>query len=220
MTMPKIWTALGAIALVLSMARPAAAHILLESPPGRSTEYANDYPCGGFPRGKTTTPLQGGQKLTVVGGGLNPHGGYYRVALSLANDQGFEDHVLVDHVPESPKNGQISIDVTIPKVSCTACTLQLIQINNPDQPVDGANYYGCADVSIETSGVPPVAPSDAGSVPDAGRDAGSTASTDGGTASDGSAGGCSMGGGSGDAWIAIGVVALGVLRSRRRRGAR
>jgi hypothetical protein len=58
-------------------------------------------------------------------------GSPYRIALSVGNDGGFDDNVLVDHLQHNddgntPKRHKYK--VVLPDINCTQCALQLIQV--------------------------------------------------------------------------------------------
>jgi MYXO-CTERM domain-containing protein len=124
------------------------------------------------------TAYQGGDTITVSIEETIFHPGHYRIALAL-DDGVFPDEplvtpgatpcgsapidpapafpVLADGVWEhtEPFAGPQSIDITLPDdVSCTNCTLQVIQfmsnhgLNNPG----GCYYHHCATISVEPAG--------------------------------------------------------------------
>lgn len=137
-------------------------------------------PCGDEGSAVATgqlTALQGGDTITVTIDETIFHPGHYRIALAL-DDGIFPEEppvtagatacgsapidpapafpVLADGVFEhtDPFTEPQSIDITIPDgVSCTNCTLQVIQfmsnhgLNNPG----GCYYHHCASLSIEPS---------------------------------------------------------------------
>jgi MYXO-CTERM domain-containing protein len=230
-------------------------------------EYDDD---GGVPSG-IVTAFQAGQTITVTIDEVVFHPGHYRVALAV-NDRSelpaepavtpgtlacgsaaiektpvfpvLADDVL-DHTTAftTPQ----SFQVTLPSdVSCTNCTLQIIEfmgehaLNDPG----GCFYHHCANISIGASaadaGVAPAPAIDGGSgatvVPEAGNveveadaAAGGTIPPSGGRGassssvarSTGGSSGCSTTTGDGSALFGLMTVAgLSFFRGRRRRGLR
>lgn len=114
-------------------------------------------PCGGVaattdPSKRTT--LVAGSQLELYFQETIDHPGYYRIAFSPANDQGFDDNVLIEMANDiqgaptpsfnSPRQYQETI--TVPDTLCENCTLQLIQVMTDRNPA--SNYYSCADIRI------------------------------------------------------------------------
>jgi hypothetical protein len=179
-----------------------------------------------------TTVLPPGATITVTWLETINHPGYYRIAFQpdgevfgipaesngpTGNGQpsnfptedrtGMTDPangsiVLADRIAD----GTLSLEVTLPNMECTNCTLQLIQVMTdkpPYTPNPSGNdlYYKCADITL-SAGAPDPDPNpgnDAGPDPDPGGGGG------------GAGGGCSVGGGAGL------LAALALLGLRRRR---
>jgi len=121
--------------------------------------------------------FQGGDTLTITIEETIFHPGHYRIALAM-DDGVFPDEppvtsgstdcgsapidpapafpVLADGVwqHDAPFAGPQSIDITLPDgVSCTNCTLQVIQFmsNHPFNNPGGCYYHHCANISLEPS---------------------------------------------------------------------
>jgi cysteine-rich repeat protein len=161
-----------AIAAV-SAAAPAAAHIQLVYPPARSgTAAAPDYvnqkvgPCGVAGRSTNVTTLRPGASITVVFDELIDHPGEFRIAFDPAGDDDLAPPVwdgaswntppgvtlLAEHVPDLPSGvGRGEVQVTLPDVACTSCTLQLVQVMTDKPPFIGDNdfYFMCADLVLD-----------------------------------------------------------------------
>jgi uncharacterized protein (TIGR03382 family) len=113
-------------------------------------------------------------------------------------------------LPGAPR--PYSVDITLPNVECSNCTLQMIQMmtDNPPYTTDALSddiYYQCADITL------------AANAPDAGTqpmpDAGTGSGSGGGNNPGGEVnGGCSTGGGAG---LPIALALLGLASLRRRR---
>jgi hypothetical protein len=181
------------------LARGAAAHIRLTSPttryPAPSPEDGSDLksgPCGRANDSRGTDPsrvthLKPGQTITVEWDETVPHPGHFRLALDQDGQDGFEEPagyddvvdppvlpVLLDSIPHSEASSHYSMTVQLPDISCTGCTLQLIQVMT-DHPLSGFLYHQCADLVMsddaveagaempDGSGVPGAAADDSGS---------------------------------------------------------
>lgn len=210
----------------------AEAHIHLLQPMARQTDALGDpqkeMNCGSAALTRTTNRVSTyapGATITVMWSETINHTGWYRIAFQADGENfhlppggpngGFPDvdqtgmidnttstHVLRDMVAD----GTSQIDVTLPNIECTNCTLQLIQVmTNGGPPYDVSNlYFNCADLVLAAN-----AP-DAGTQvtdPDAGVDPGT------GPRSGSETGGCSAGGSSGAGLLAL----LGLVGFRRRR---
>lgn len=141
-------TALKMLVLASLVPCAAQAHAHLISPAPRTTQSLKAGPCGGVPRTGKPTVFEPGQTITVVWAETQTHPGSYRIAFSPANDLGFDDNVLKSNIP-NPGGVQAtnSTQVTLPNVTCSACTLQLIQVMTNTNPP--SNYYSCADIALE-----------------------------------------------------------------------
>lgn len=215
-------------AAILLVPGTALGHARLNDPTPRST--ADDLktgPCGNVPRTATPSVFEPGETITIQFTETIEHPGHYRVAFSPAGDQGFDDNVLLDMIPDqtgaAPHN--YSVQVTLPMMECSDCTLQLRQfMAGSAQPY----YYSCADIVLLASAPPDAGPAeeaDAGP-PEPSPDAGAGApGADGGPSVDDDGigeppGFCAVAAGaagtpSAAAWLAAAVLALVLLRHRR-----
>ncbi|HEY8376243.1 MAG TPA: SCE4755 family polysaccharide monooxygenase-like protein [Nannocystis sp.] len=166
---------LSAFAFVLSTlaASPAAAHIALTDPPARRPDQKVG-PCGlgaNDPRGPNVTVFKGGETITVRWTETVDHPGHYRISFDPDGQDDFvdpaayddyytNDAVLVDQIPDKAGSNQMyEQQVTLPRMSCDNCTLQLVQVMTDKPPYQvGTNdlYYQCADIVLvgeeETTG--------------------------------------------------------------------
>jgi len=196
MRAPMVTSVLIVIA-ALVLARPADAHTTLTSPPPR-TQANKAGPCGaaGSTRGTDVTTFAPGETITVEWDETVDHPGHYRIAFDQDGDDDFPNPsqptdafptTLADQIPDKA-GGHYTLDVALPDVTCTNCTLQLIQIMTTSVPYDSF-YFQCADLVLDgTTG---------------GDDTGGGAS-----------GGCSTGGRGGPG--ALLLVAAALLSTRRR----
>lgn len=112
-------------------------------------------PCGGLAR-VTPAMLTSGQKLTVTWEETIQHPGRFEFYFSSANDQNF---TLLATVPDIQDNSatlphQYSVELTLPSVTCTDCTLQMIQVMT-ENPASPSLYFSCADMQLSSTGTPP-----------------------------------------------------------------
>jgi hypothetical protein len=124
------------------------------TPPRNNSTGLKSAPCGGVERTNNPAIFMSGQTIEVEWEETINHPGYFRIAFSPANDEGFDDNVLKDNIidtqnSESPVPHFYNVSITLPAVVCDQCTLQLIQVmtENPDNP---RNYYSCADIKLVT----------------------------------------------------------------------
>jgi hypothetical protein len=107
-------------------------------------------PCGGLTRIANPPQLQPGQQLTVTWEETIQHPGRFEIYFSQSNEQNFQ---LLATIPDTQDDQNLpheySTTVTLPNVTCTGCTLQLIQVmmENPTSP---SMYYNCADMKLGT----------------------------------------------------------------------
>jgi MYXO-CTERM domain-containing protein len=127
--------------------------------------------------------------------------------------------ILQDRIANGNLNETRMMQVTLPNMECTNCTLQMIMVmeNNPPYTNDAASndiYFQCADLTL------------AKDAPDAGATGEVDAGTDpGGSNNEGSgadlgkvSGGCSVGGSAGrGTMLPIALALLGLVMRRRRR---
>jgi len=222
---------------VLTVPAVASAHVRITSPTPRTSAELKDQHCGvlGSPRANVHTALPG-SSLHLVWDEYVVHPGWFRISfqrngdtfeipptsngptgtgaasnyptenLTGKTDPATGSLILADRIA----HGTLSMDVTLPNVECSNCTLQLIQMmtDKPPYTVDVASddiYFACVDLVLSSSAPPP----DAGTGPGNSPDGGSPAT------GGGSSGGCSAGGDS-TAILALGLVGL-LCRRRARR---
>jgi len=221
----------------------AAAHVRISSPTPRSSDQLKERHCGltAGTRANVQT-MRPGAPLHLVWDEYVVHPGWFRISFQQNGDifeippasngpsstgasnyptenlTGMTDPttgslIIADRIA----HGTLSMDITLPNVECTNCTLQLIQMMT-----DGASYtiaanssniyFACVDLVLSATAVIP----DAG--PTGGGGGGGTGGTgpDGGLGSSTTSGGCSATGGP-SAMLVLGL--LGLARRRRRRGA-
>ncbi len=229
---------------IASFSGVAHAHFNLVMPPpaDNATDGGKGAPpCGPTSPSGVVTAVQGGHPMTVSLVETVMHPGHYRIALSInsrselpldpvatTDAKGnsiaapFEDPavfpVLADDVFDHTTGTQpipFSTEVTLPNVTCTKCTLQVIEF----MAMHGANagggyfYHHCADLAITADPSMPIF--DPNATTGAG---GATGTTDGGTGAKDSSG-CTLAGRSARAssGAASALLALGLLLALRRR---
>lgn len=195
-------TALAAT-VILAHSATAYGHIAMTRPAPRS-DAQKEGPCGatGSTRGTNVTTYRPGETITVEWDETVDHPGHYRIAFDDNGNDSFRDpnlptdnfpQTLVDQITDKG-GGRYSQQITLPNMSCTNCTLQLVQVMTTSVPYNSF-YYQCADLVLSNGTDPNPDPD-----PDPGP-----SSTDGGCAA----------GGSGS--LAAGLGLLGLLLRRRRR---
>ena len=185
----------------------ASAHIALTSPAPRS-EAQKIGPCGGADskRGTKVAAYRPGETITVEWDETVDHPGHYRIAFDDDGNDSFRDpsrpddafpQTLVDQIQDRSGGGHYKQQVTLPNISCTNCTLQLIQVMTTAVPYNSF-YFQCADIMLGDD----VEPGPGG---------------DGGDG--GGGGGCSTGSSSPSPslGLAVGLVLLGLVRRRHSR---
>ena len=184
---------------LLAPSATAYAHIALTSPAPRS-EAQKEGPCGaaGSPRGTKVTTFRPGQTITVEWDETVEHPGHYRIAFDDSGDDSFRNpsrpddnfpQTLADQIPDRASGGHYTQQITLPNMTCTNCTLQLIQVMTTVVPYNSF-YFQCADIAIAAEGAEPEpGPAEA-------------------------EGGCAAGSSSGS--LAAGLAAAGLVRRRRR----
>jgi hypothetical protein len=183
---------------------PAAAHAHIEmtSPKPRTIDQKVG-PCGasGSKRGTNATTYQPGETVTVEWDETVDHPGHYRIAFDDNGNDSFRDpsrpddnfpQTLADQIADRSGSGHYVQQITLPNISCTNCTLQLIQVMTTVVPYNSF-YFQCADLVLD------------GEAPDPGPGP-DPAETDGGCA----AGSTSQG-------LAAGLSVLALALRRRRR---
>ncbi|MBC7369985.1 MAG: lytic polysaccharide monooxygenase [Bdellovibrionaceae bacterium] len=117
-------------------------------------------PCGGLARSLTPATLTPGQNVVIEFEETIFHPGRFEIYFSPAGEANF---TLLKTIPQNPANNsgnvphQFLTSVTLPNVTCTDCTLQLIQVmlENPAVP---SLYYSCADLQLKAAGTPSTTP--------------------------------------------------------------
>lgn len=161
----------AALAGVCVLPGHVLAHAAFTSPTPRSPSSGlKTGPCGNvLPTGNPTV-LTAGSTVTMTWIETVEHPGYYRVAFSQAGDQGYEENVLLDNIPDDTCTSTpctYEAQVTLPSEPCEGCSLQLIQYMGVAPPY--SQYFSCADITLVAGPVndagpdiPPVDPPDEG----------------------------------------------------------
>jgi hypothetical protein len=145
--------------LLLALSLTARGHALWDPDglikPRSNRDDIKTGPCG-VPRTSSTVTLAAGSTVNLEIERTIYHQGYFRIAFSPANDQGFDNNILVARFPETSAQRNYSISVTLPNVECETCTLQLIQVMLDRNPP--TNYYSCADIRLVRTTQPDTQP--------------------------------------------------------------
>lgn len=148
--------------LFLFLPSVSSAHTLMTTPaPRNNDDGIKSGPCGDVAPTGTPTELSAGETFVVDWLETIDHPGYYRVAFSLAGDQGFEDNVLADNVTDIACGAppcSYTAQITVPDQPCENCSLQLIQYMGNAPPY--SLYYSCADITIVAAPGDPGDPGD------------------------------------------------------------
>jgi hypothetical protein len=237
----------------LSGAAQAHFNLIMPPPADSATDGGKGAPpCGPTTVSGVVTPVQGGHAITVSLNETVLHPGHYRIALSINSrselppdpvavtdasgnsvSAPFEDPavfpVLADDVFDH-KTGTtpipFSMQVMLPNVSCSKCTLQVIEFmaQHGPNPGGGFYYHHCADLAVTADpSLPIFDPSATTGNGGTTGTAGATGNTDGGSKAKDSGGGCMLAGrstqvlsgGTTTALLALGLALA--LRRRRRR---
>ena len=227
---PAMRRSLLVLAVVVAMAvvpAIAAAHVRITSPTPRSSDQLKERHCGatGSSRANVQT-YRPGAPLHLVWDEYVVHPGWFRVSFQPSGDtfetppvsNGVNGDGVASNYPTEDltgktdpitgsliiadriRHGALSLDLTLPDMECSNCTLQLIQMMTDKPPYSIAAtsddiYYACVDLVLSSSAPPP--------------DAGDTGGGGGGGAT-----GCSAAGGSSSL---AALAALGLVARRRRR---
>lgn len=123
------------------------------TPPRNDSTGLKTAPCGEVPRTQNPKVYKPGEEITVEWEETINHPGYYIIRFSKENDAGFENNVLVEKFVDTQNNPvsspsdyhQYSTKVKLPNITCTGCTLQLIQHMDdaPERP-----YFSCTDIQL------------------------------------------------------------------------
>ena len=182
---------------LLASSSIASAHIALTSPTPRTADQKSG-PCGaaGSSRGTKVSTFQPGQTITVEWDETVDHPGHFRIAFDDDGNDAFQNpsqptdnfpSTLVDQIADK-SGGHYSQQVTLPNITCSNCTLQLVQVMTTAVPYNSF-YYQCADIVLSDGAEPTPSPE--------------------------SDGGCAAGGAA--AGPAAALAALGLVLRRRRR---
>ncbi|RYZ69887.1 MAG: hypothetical protein EOP05_14155 [Proteobacteria bacterium] len=116
-------------------------------------------PCGTISKFANSPVLNAGQKLVVSWEETVQHPGRFEFRFSTDNDVTWSAPVTVQDTQDDPNTipHQYSVELTLPDVTCTQCTLQMIQVMT-ERPQNPSNYYSCADFQLMGSGAPSPTP--------------------------------------------------------------
>lgn len=129
----------------------------------------------------------------------------------MVDPDGTGSMILMDRIADGALNVMRTMDVTLPNMECTNCTLQLIHVMTQTVGYAFADdvYFNCADITLAANapdaGIPVTGGADAGI-----EEPGGNGGVDPGSVS----GGCSTGGGTG---VPVALALLGLVGLRRRR---
>ena len=202
-------TTAASLAVLALMAMPtvASAHSLLTQPAPRTLDSGlTEGPCGGVPSGPRAI-FSPGETITVEWQVIVPHDGALRIDFSEAGDMNFDQYILAEGIIDDEGYAE-SMEITLPDMTCTQCTLRLTQVN----PIDG-NYYSCADIQL--GGMAPAGDDDDGvSFGDSsgGAMTGEAQDPDADSGSDGC--GCRSTGGAGSGWLLLLAFVFSPRRAR------
>lgn len=180
--------------LALSVASSASAHIRLLDPApryevqgetgikscpcglGGSNRTCNVAADGSDPdRSTRVSRFEAGSTITVRFNEFVNHSGRFRVAFDPdgADVADFNANILNDIPdPNNASNTEWEIEVTLPDMTCSNCTLQLVQAMNGDMvnkvvdPSSISSYYACVDLELVAPGTLGDPPSDPSDTPD------------------------------------------------------
>mmetsp|Transcript_14071 Transcript_14071/g.44286 ORF Transcript_14071/g.44286 Transcript_14071/m.44286 type:complete len:388 (-) Transcript_14071:47-1210(-) len=127
-------------------------HARLNVPTPRTSNagVTSNGPCGDFAAGSQGfTAVMGGSSLKVDYTEAADHTGTFRfgVVPTEADMTFFSENILANVSDGSGNAGAKSVTITIPNIDCASCMLAM----QYDIANSGANYYGCADVTISVN---------------------------------------------------------------------
>ena len=157
----------------------ADAHSLLDQPAPRDRQdgYKDGSACGvGFNAAQPVTSYRAGQTVNVQWLETVDHSGCFLVELSAGGDQDFQVVGRKSHSNPPPPEGATSaeprhwsLDVTLPAAACSGCTLRLRQLMlDDDVSADactaegappGSTYTTCANITVDRVDGAPATPS-------------------------------------------------------------
>jgi len=125
------------------------------TPPRSDSSGIKTGPCGNYTRSANPTLFEPGQQITVKWEETVNHPGYFRIAFSPADDQGFDQNVLYQ-VQDDQNDLNLphfyNATINLPANPCEFCTLQLIQYMTETNPP--GQYFSCADIQIASKATP------------------------------------------------------------------
>jgi hypothetical protein len=150
----------------------ADAHSLLDQPAPRDRQdgYKDGSACGvGFDAAQPVTSYASGRTVNVKWLETVDHNGCFLVEFSAGGDRDFQVLGRKSHsnppLPEGATSAEPrpwSLDVTLPAVACSGCTLRLRQLMldadvaadacSADGAAPGTTYTTCANVTLESEG--------------------------------------------------------------------
>jgi hypothetical protein len=224
---------LVALGMVVGLGGVASAHVYLMSPMPRNALSLKEGPCGpaagqpGSSRTTTISTFRPGQVIKVTFRDEFAHTGHYRISFDTDGVNDFKDpiaendfdnspSVLKDAILDEAGNKTYEVEVTLPNVECTNCTLQIIQVMTEAAGFDPTRdlYYQCADIVLKADAPLPAGPEPTGSTPPPGSTPQTTNDYE---VGDVSACAVSLGREGGLAGLAIFIVGLGLLVASRQR---
>lgn len=168
----KLLTLVQLITVFVSHPERIAAHVVWAYPAPRPSSDVKAFPCGQgsvWDEGPITELSVGSNEL-VFDEFICHRGDMVRIAISMHNDDSYDEHVLLDRLPHNDlcnddENPLMAVNVTIPDVDCVSneCSLQIIQVmaskfrgSTCENPSGIANmcgrfgwmYFSCARVRI------------------------------------------------------------------------
>ncbi len=147
------------LALITSLAAPSSlsAHTRLTSPTPRNNDSGlKTGPCGNVAPTGDPNVYAAGATIEVSWQETVDHPGYYRIAFSPGDDQGYDDNILLDDIPDVQCTNtpcSYSADVTLPAEPCEGCSLQIIQFMGTGP--NYSPYFSCADLELVDDGTLP-----------------------------------------------------------------
>lgn len=192
--------------LALILPKVARAHLGLDVPTSRyGPDTLKTGPCGvtGGERTSNVSYYEPGTTIEVRWNEYVDHPGHYRIAFDDDGDDDFvdpatmlelysNDTVLLDGITDQGRGERDYVaTVTLPDLSCSNCTLQVIQVmyDKPPYTTPGNDiYYQCADLVLREAGMDAGTDADADTGSDADAGAGPRTGAEAGTS-----GGCSIG---------------------------
>ena len=128
--------------------------------PGRSTGSGlKTGPCGGIIRTATFKAFAPGQAVRVDWEETVQHPGRFEFYFSQSGDSNFSYLATViddqnDPIPAGGPNHVFTSTLTLPNVTCTDCTLQMVQVMT-ENSASPSYYYSCADIQLSPSNTAP-----------------------------------------------------------------